>query len=209
VRYLRYWNTAARIENINVVQPSVMCPGESSFASGERQVLAFRLMAKQTPLIEPGEIMQSFYANYLSNLREFHAEIRTAVKGLPQNVLDWTSGADMNSLNVLVVHLIGAECYWIGDVIAGAASGRDRDSEFKVQGLSEDELVQKLSEIEIYIQEALEPFVLQSLDETRISPRNGREVTVGWALCHALKHTALHVGHIQITRQLWERQQSI
>jgi hypothetical protein len=30
---------------------------------------------------------------------------------------------------------------------------------------------------------------------------------VGWALCHILKHTALHLGHLQITRQLWEQRQ--
>ena len=38
----------------------------------------------------------------------------------------------MNSMNVLVVHLIGAERYWIGDVIAGEPSGRDRESEFMI-----------------------------------------------------------------------------
>jgi uncharacterized damage-inducible protein DinB len=153
--------------------------------------------------------VQSFFTNYLNNLREFHDEIRNAVKGLPQSALDWSSGSDMNSINVLVIHLIGAERYWLGDVIAGESSGRDRESEFMIQGLSEKELFQKLSEIENYVEKSLETFALQELDEKRISPRNGREVTVGWALCHALKHTSLHVGHIQITRQLWEKQQTV
>lgn len=152
--------------------------------------------------------MQTFFTNYLNNLQELHDEIRNAVKGLPHNALDWVSGSDINSLNVLVVHLTGAERYWISDVIAGEPSGRDRESEFKVRGLSADELIQRLSENEAYIQKALETFTLQELDEKRISSRNGREVTVGWALCHALKHTALHLGHIQIMRQLWEQQQS-
>jgi uncharacterized damage-inducible protein DinB len=150
--------------------------------------------------------MQSFFTDYLNNLQEFHDEIRSAIKGLPQDALDWTFGPDVNSINALIVHLIGAERYWIGDVIAGESSGRDRESEFKVQGLTADELIQKLSDIEAYIQKILEPFVLQELDEKRISPRNKREVSVGWALCHALKHTALHVGHIQIMRQLWDAQ---
>jgi hypothetical protein len=46
--------------------------------------------------------MQSFFTNYFKNLREVHDEIRNAVKGLPQNALDWSSGPDMNSINVLV-----------------------------------------------------------------------------------------------------------
>ena len=153
--------------------------------------------------------MQSFFTNYLNHLQELHDEIRNAVKGLPQNALDWTPGSDTNSLNALVVHLTGAERYWAGDVIVGAPSGRDREAEFEAQGLSGTELIQRLNESEDYLQQALETFALQDLDEKRISPRNGREVTVGWALCHLLKHTALHVGHIQIMRQLWEQRQFV
>lgn len=29
--------------------------------------------------------------------------------------------------------------------------------------------------------------------------------TVAWRLAHALEHTALHLGHMEITRQLWEQ----
>jgi ankyrin repeat protein len=31
---------------------------------------------------------------------------------------------------------------------------------------------------------------------------------VAWCLAHALEHTALHLGHMQITRQLWEQRGS-
>ena len=153
--------------------------------------------------------MQSFLANYLNNLQEFHDEIRTAIKGLPQSALDWTPGAEINSITALVVHLTGAERYWIGDVVAGELHERDREAEFRVQGVSEEQLIQRLSENESYIQKALEPLALQELEESRVSPRNGRSMTVGWALCHVLKHTALHLGHMQITRQLWEQRQSL
>lgn len=149
--------------------------------------------------------MNSFYADYLLSLKEIHDDIRNAVKGLLPEELDWSSGTEMNSLTVMVVHLIGAERYWIGDVVLGESSGRDRDSEFMVRGLSAADLVSRLEEIETYIRKALETLSLQELQEKRLSPRNDREVTVGWALCHALKHTALHSGHIQLTRQMWER----
>ncbi|MBE0411072.1 MAG: DUF664 domain-containing protein [Anaerolineales bacterium] len=64
--------------------------------------------------------------------------------------------------------------------------------------------MQQLDRVESYVQGALENISLEELGEKRISPRHDREVTVGWALCHALKHTALHAGHIQVTRQWWE-----
>jgi len=152
--------------------------------------------------------MQAFFEVYLTNLQEFHDEIRTAIKGLPQEALDWTPGPEINSVSALVVHLTGAEHYWIGDVIGGEPSGRDREAEFKVQGLSERELIQRLSKNEEVIRKALEPLALQELDAMRTSPRNGRSVTVGWALCHVLKHSALHLGHMQIMRQLWEQRKS-
>ena len=33
---------------------------------------------------------------------------------------------------------------------------------------------------------------------------DAREFTVAWCLLHALEHSAVHLGHMQIVRQLWE-----
>jgi hypothetical protein len=84
--------------------------------------------------------MHPFLVNYLNNLDEIHAEIRNAIKGLAQEALDWKTSSDMNSMAVLVIHIIGAERYWIGDVICGDDSQRDRDAEFRVRGLTEADL---------------------------------------------------------------------
>ncbi len=151
--------------------------------------------------------MQTFFTAYLNNLQELHDEIRNAIKGLSPEALDWMPGPEINSLSVLVTHLSGAERYWIGDVIAGDPKVRDRGAEFKVKGLSEQNLTRQLSDNEAYFQKALEPLPLQELEASRTSPRNGQSVTVGWVLCYVMKHTALHLGHMQITRQLWEQLQ--
>lgn len=149
--------------------------------------------------------MQLFYESYLNNLLELHDEIRSAIQGLSPDALDWIQGPGMNSINVLVVHLTGAERYWLGDVLLGYSSGRDRDAEFKVEGLSFEDLVHRIAEIENFVKKALDELTLEDLDKKRISPRNGREVTVGYILPYVLKHVALHLGHIQITKQLWEQ----
>jgi uncharacterized damage-inducible protein DinB len=169
---------------------------------GKRRDLLYNLF------VPGGTSMQLFYSDYLDNLKEIHNEIRAAILGLPQEALDWVPGVEMNSIAVLVVHLLGAERYWIGDVIASEPSGRDREAEFEVRGKTENELLLKLGEVEKYIEKALEEMSIGELEEKRLSPRNGREVTVGWALLHALKHTTLHAGHIQITRQAWGQRQS-
>jgi uncharacterized damage-inducible protein DinB len=56
-----------------------------------------------------------------------------------------------------------------------------------------------------YAKQVLEKLSLQDLESTRVSPRDGRTFTVGWALIHALEHATEHKGQIQLTRQLWEQ----
>ncbi len=113
----------------------------------------------------------------------------------------------MNSIGALVVHLTGAERYWIGDVAGRDPSGRDRAAEFRARGLDEAELKRRLDGSLAYARGLLEGLTLQDLDAARVSPRDGREFTVAWCLAHALEHTAIHLGHIQIIRQLWDQQQ--
>jgi len=56
-----------------------------------------------------------------------------------------------------------------------------------------------------YARTALEKITLQDLETTHVSARDGRVLTVAWALLHALEHTALHLGQIQLNRQLWKQ----
>lgn len=151
--------------------------------------------------------MQPFFEDFLERLSAMHQGIRNAIQDLPQEALDWIPvqkpTAEMNSINVLVTHLLGAERYWIGDVAAGEASGRVRAEEFQVAGLNVEELNTKIETATAYARSTLEKISLDDLDKEAISPRDERSFTVGWALLHALEHTAIHLGHIQLTRQLW------
>jgi len=152
--------------------------------------------------------MQTYFADYFSLLQICHNDIHKALDGLPPEALDWSPGTDMNSISVLVVHLTGAERFWIGDVAAQEPSDRNRDSEFKVKGLGTDALKKRLDETLSYTQTALEKFSLQDLETPRRSPPTDREFTLGWALLHALEHATEHKGQIQLTRQLWGQSRS-
>ena len=68
--------------------------------------------------------MESFFLDYLDRLEALHSEVEKALEGLPQAGLDWSPGKGMNSIAVLIVHLTGAERYWVGDVASGDPSGR-------------------------------------------------------------------------------------
>ncbi len=150
--------------------------------------------------------MDQFFTDYLKSLGELHEEILNTISDLPQEALDWSPFPGGNSFNIMVMHLIGAEKYWLGDVVAGEPSGRDRQAEFKVRNLHLGDLRSGLDGSLAYAKKVFDNLSLSELETTRISPRDGREVTVTWALEHALKHTAIHLGHVQITRQLWDQQ---
>ncbi len=150
--------------------------------------------------------MEQFLTDYLDRLKCLHEDMKAAIKELPQAALDWVPGPGMNSLGVLIVHATGAERYWIGDVACQDPSNRNRGAEFEAKDIEAHQLAERLDHGLIYITKAIKSLRLANLQEMRISPRDNRKYTVGWALAHALEHTALHLGHAQVTRQLWKQQ---
>lgn len=146
--------------------------------------------------------MQPFFEDYLLNLKELHNDILNALEDLPPAALDWSPAPDVNSINVLVTHTVGAQRFWVGEAAAGITANRDRDAEFRVSGLDSETLIQRLNESYAYVESALDGFTPGNLAEQR--DIRERKTTVAWILEHALKHTAIHVGHIQLMRQFWE-----
>ncbi len=149
--------------------------------------------------------MLKIYEDYLDQLKVAHDDIKRALDGLPQEALDWAPGPDMNSLAVLVVHTTGAERYWIGDIAGRDPSQRDRDAEFRVRGLDAAALQKRLDDALGYARGALDKMTIEDLVAPRTVPRDGQVVTVAGALFHALRHAALHAGHMQMVRQLWDQ----
>jgi uncharacterized damage-inducible protein DinB len=149
--------------------------------------------------------MHPFYEAYIERLNSLHDSIKRAISDLPAEALDWSPGLDMNSLAILVVHLAGAERYWIGDVAGQIDSGRDRDAEFRASGLDDTTLAKQLDDTLAACREVLAGMTVEDLAAKRTSSRDGHTYTAAWALTHALEHTGLHLGHIQIIRQLWDQ----
>ena len=110
----------------------------------------------------------------------------------------------MNMIGVLVVHTCGSARYWVGDVVAGEPAPRDRDAEFASQGIPAAELITRLVDNRAYIHKVLESLQPKQLEDIRKTPRHPGGCTVMWVLLHVLEHTALHAGHIQMLRKLWD-----
>lgn len=140
------------------------------------------------------------------NLQDRHKDFDKAIAGLPQEALDWVPGPDMNSLCVLVVHSMGAERYWIGDIGAGIESNRNRAAEFQAHGLDEKTLRELLASTLEFVRTVFESLTLDDLTKSRYSPNmGGGDRRAIFGISHALEHTAQHLGHAEITRQFWEQ----
>jgi len=152
--------------------------------------------------------MSIFYNDLMDRLSELHAEIEKSLDGLPSDALDWVPGPEMNSITVLVTHLTGAEQYWIG-VAVNEPHERDRAVEFLTKGLGLEELKARVVSTEDFARQALTSLSIKDLETLRHSPRNDKTFSVGWCLAHALEHSAIHTGHIQLTRQLWDMRKPV
>jgi phage terminase large subunit-like protein len=150
--------------------------------------------------------MEPLFEDFILNLQELHDEAQRLLAGLPQPALDWTPAVEINSLAVLAVHLCGAERYWVGEVVGGEPFVRDRPAEFRAQGLTADELTRGLEYSLTNVRGVLEKLTSADLERLHLT-RDGRQVRAGWVLGHVLKHTAIHLGHMQLMRQWWEEQQ--
>lgn len=149
--------------------------------------------------------MLSELANYLSRIEDLRSQIAALIQGLSVDQLNWRpfdqdSGSEFNSLAILVAHITGAEQFWIGEVVGCFPVHRNRDLEFKTIAQSINDLTQLLSQTSMITNKIFTNLSSEKLDEIRLV--ENRPVPVRWAILHVIDHTALHLGHMQITRQL-------
>lgn len=139
--------------------------------------------------------------SYLDILDMLHEECKETLQGLSTKQLDWRPHEGENSIAVLAVHIAGAERFWVGDCLIQEPSNRDRPAEFATEGQGEQSLAGALDESLEYVRNVLAELSDDVLSEPRPHPRTGGQITVAWALNHVIQHTALHLGHMQVTRQ--------
>ncbi|MCY3834568.1 MAG: DUF664 domain-containing protein [Chloroflexi bacterium] len=152
--------------------------------------------------------MEPIFADVLNRLEALHQDYFIYMDGLSSADLDWSPGADMNSLCVLAVHVTAAERFWIGIGI-NDVSERNRPAEFMASGYELEALKARFSANIAFYREAFEKQELSGLveevDVGQFMDRPSQVVTRGYALLRGLDHTAEHLGHAGMTRQLLDR----
>jgi uncharacterized damage-inducible protein DinB len=144
--------------------------------------------------------------SYLQRIEDLRGQVRALIADLSAVALNWRPTENVeehatNSLAVLAAHVAGAEHFWITEVIGGRLTTRDRDAEFKVQATDASELIRRFDAVEAETRAVFSALYAADLEGTREA--RGKTVAVRWGILHVIDHTALHLGHMQITYQLW------
>lgn len=126
------------------------------------------------------------------------------IAGLDEQAVNWKpSPLGTNSLLVLVTHALASAEDHVVNKAAGKPVVRNRDAEFSVKG-SATNLSSRAALVRQRIGEALAELEGR-LDEERDPPLEkwSGPATVRDRILHAISHTAEHVGHAQLTRDLY------
>ena len=152
--------------------------------------------------------MEPIFAEAISRLKWLHNEYLQCMDGLTSEELDWSPGPDMNSLCVLAVHVAAAERFWFGAVVDDMVT-RDRPAEFSASGYSLDQLIARFAANVAFCKAAFPGQSADRLGEivdvSRYRHFPPQQFSRGWSLLRGLDHTAEHLGHAGMTRQLLER----
>ncbi len=143
---------------------------------------------------------------HLTTINELQDQMKNLLDGLPQEALDWRpiegeGELATNSLGVIVTHLAGSGTYLIKEVIGRQPVHRDREAEFVTPGVNASTLKARLDAAAKIGEEFLSPLTAGQMEEDR--KYRDRTAKVRWIILHVIEHTAQHLGHMQLTRQLW------
>jgi uncharacterized damage-inducible protein DinB len=139
--------------------------------------------------------------------------MRGAIVGLPAEALNWRpSGEGTNPIAVLAVHALYSTRSWLAVATGAPLPDRDRDAEFRTVVADPGELLETVDRLAadcgalLATEDAFEPGTMR---ESHFRASSGRvEVVSGaWALLHAVEHLREHMGHAQLTRQLWDERE--
>ena len=151
-----------------------------------------------------------FLASARYILKDYLDEFRRAVQGLPDEAVNWVPGGeDTNSIAVLVTHSLHSTHSWVSIAVGAPLPDRDRDSEFLTRAAGAAELMSLIDDLGGQILALLDnaseiDWSANRKAHMRPDPDLPDYVPAAFGLIHAVEHFSQHVGHVTLTRQIWD-----
>ena len=137
---------------------------------------------------------------------EYLPKIERCLDVLDEGDVWWRADATSNSVGNLLLHLDGSTRTWVLGVAGGRPVTRDREGEFAERGpVPKAVLLDRLQATLAEVDAVLAGLDVAELLERRHSP--WEDVTVLWAVLHAVEHFAMHTGQIILLTKLRTRRE--
>lgn len=137
--------------------------------------------------------------------RSVHQKLRDIVRDQNDATLNWSPGPELNSIAVLVIHTLGSELdslLFVRDI----ESDRDRDAEFRSHADDAEMLLAAIDRADTALME--HAAAITSSDLAAIRTRPGRDPQTGLhSLLNNYGHAREHIGHLEITMQLYRQRE--
>ena len=150
------------------------------------------------------EIEVQDYLAEFGSLRELTGE---AIRGLDDEAANWLPLPEgTNSIYAILSHLTGGQNHWVQEIISGEVIQRDREAELHASGHLA-ELLRRWEKRCLETETILGNLSPAQLAELRTIPHHPEWglITVRRCILHIISHLSIHIGHLQLTRQMWEQ----
>jgi hypothetical protein len=148
-------------------------------------------------------------ATYARELRWVLGEVCAALRDLPPAALDWRPATgSASSPAAIATHVAAATRVYALGFGCGQPVARDRPAEFAAAGIPVDRLIALLDGVARDLDAALAGLTAADLDHRFTPPQAlwgttpAHEISRRDALVESLRHAALHLGELRLTRDL-------
>ena len=141
---------------------------------------------------------------YIHELDQLRGEVAKAIHGMATDGLNTAPlPHDANSPVVLATHIAGSERFWVHQVVGGIDVHRDRDAEFVARAESPADLERVLEITGNTSRDIIRGLSDDDLGKTKTARAGEEPVSLRSAILHQMAHMAQHLGHLDITKQLY------
>jgi hypothetical protein len=141
--------------------------------------------------------------------RQVHAQLRTELYELDDNVLNWIPTSGANSIATILTHIVGSEAETLRSV-AGVECERDREAEFVTHHTTMTEalnLLDRADSLLVDLVPAIDQSHLEAMFPLPTLPPEETRSGLTW-LVGNYGHAREPVGQVQVTKQLYQRGRS-
>jgi hypothetical protein len=138
-------------------------------------------------------------------LKALHSDMQFLIKGVPAAGLNWQPGTNTNSLWAITLHTLGTTLHLLSTAadIEPRWQAWQRATELAATGDDPGLLLQAIRNMDDFLDKVFS--VLE--EESPGTERDwlGKPKPISYLVSHAVEHAGRHVGHMELTRQLWDQ----